>query len=134
MCALPLTECAILTLSQVYFEFKTKCRIQQLPEKVVAKVNTRKNQKQLLDYVQSRQTKRVREMCEKGMDPHFFGENGETPLTMATLNDDVDMIHTLDEDGGALLDFRAQDGKTALHKAAAKGKLGALSVRAHTAP
>lgn len=111
------------------FEFKPKMRVQDLPEKVVQKMNTRKNQKLFIELVTSKQVKKAREMCERGMDPHFLADNGESPLSLAALADDIDMVNMLEEDGHAILDYRSADSKTALHKAAARGRHGTVAVR-----
>ncbi|XP_055795990.1 SH3 and multiple ankyrin repeat domains protein 3-like isoform X4 [Salvelinus fontinalis] len=71
-----------------------------------------------MEYVQQRNVEKVSKFLEKGLDPNFHDpESGECPLTMASqLEGCAELIKVL-KSGGAHLDFRTQDGITALHKA-----------------
>nr|XP_046146708.1 SH3 and multiple ankyrin repeat domains protein 3-like [Oncorhynchus gorbuscha] len=83
-----------------------------------AKLNSKANLKKFMEYVQQRNIEKVSKFLEKGLDPNFHDpESGECPLTMASqLEGCADLIKVL-KGGGAHLDFRTQDGITALHKA-----------------
>jgi SH3/ankyrin repeat-containing protein len=68
----------------------------------------------------------VNRLLEKGLDPNFHSDLGETPLTIAaSLADPRSMIMTL-YNGGAHLDFRSRDTLTPMHKAATIGNDKAL--------
>ena len=60
------------------------------------------------------------------MDPNFVSENGETPLTFASLHDMPEIIILLVQAGGAFVDYRSGDWKTALHKAVMAGHVRAV--------
>ncbi|XP_062317503.1 SH3 and multiple ankyrin repeat domains protein 2b [Osmerus eperlanus] len=102
-------------------EFRYKSRVYQQPnvnEKQIAKIHTQANLKKFMDHIQHLQLDKVEKMLERGLDPNYHDpDTGETPLTFAShLDSVVPMIVAL-KNGGAHLDFRAQDGMTALHKA-----------------
>ncbi|KAJ3160241.1 SH3 and multiple ankyrin repeat domains protein 2 [Geranomyces michiganensis] len=91
-------------------------------------LNSKKKQKKFIEDVTKGNVDKLRERGSKGFDPNFHNENGETPLTLAVMNNDHDTISALLE-GGAMLDYRLgkKDGwKTALHVAAANNKVVAL--------
>ncbi|KND01062.1 uncharacterized protein SPPG_04154 [Spizellomyces punctatus DAOM BR117] len=91
-------------------------------------LNSKKKQKKFVEDVQKGSVDKVKEKGVKGFDPNFWTEAGDTPLTIAVMNNDKDMISTLIENG-ALLDYRIgkRDGwKTPLHVAAQNNKITAL--------
>ncbi|KAJ3132091.1 SH3 and multiple ankyrin repeat domains protein 2 [Geranomyces variabilis] len=91
-------------------------------------LNSKKKQKKFVEDVTKGNVDKIRERGSKGFDPNFYNENGDTPLTLAVMNNDRETITALLE-GGALLDYRLgkKDGwKTALHVAAANNKVLAL--------
>ncbi|TPX72406.1 hypothetical protein SpCBS45565_g00691 [Spizellomyces sp. 'palustris'] len=91
-------------------------------------MNSKKKQKKFVEDVQKGSVDKVKEKGVKGFDPNFWTESGDTPLTIAVMNNDKDMISTLIENG-ALLDYRIgkRDGwKTPLHVAAQNNKIPAL--------
>ena len=64
---------------------------------------------------------KVSRFLEKGLDPNFHSDLGETPLTIAaSLAEPRNMIMALCS-GGAHLDFRSRDSLTPMHKAAVIG-------------
>lgn len=66
----------------------------------------------------------------KSTDPNFQTESDETPLSIAAMNEDLDMIELL-VNNGALLDYRAGyrfGAKTPLQIAAANGKIRSVRV------
>lgn len=72
------------------------------------------------------QIQKVARYLEKGLDPNFHSDLGETPLTLAvSLCEPRNMIMTL-YNGGAHLDFRSRDTLTPMHKAAIIGNDKAL--------
>uniref|UniRef100_A0AAZ3NZQ2 SH3 and multiple ankyrin repeat domains protein 3 n=1 Tax=Oncorhynchus tshawytscha TaxID=74940 RepID=A0AAZ3NZQ2_ONCTS len=104
-----------------YLEFRYKRRVYtqtHLDDKQLSKLHTKANLKKFMEYVQQRNIEKVSKFLEKGLDPNFHDpESGECPLTMASqLEGCADLIKVL-KSGGAHLDFRTQDGITALHKA-----------------
>ncbi|KAJ3168725.1 hypothetical protein HDU87_000971 [Geranomyces variabilis] len=91
-------------------------------------LNSKKKQKKFVEDVIKGNVDKIRERGSKGFDPNFYNENGDTPLTLAVMNNDRDTITALLE-GGALIDYRLgkKDAwKTALHVAAANNKVLAL--------
>lgn len=76
--------------------------------------------------VRTNQLSKVNRFLEKGLDPNFHSDLGETPLTIAaSLADPRSMIMTL-YNGGAHLDFRSRDTLTPMHKSAMIGNDKAL--------
>lgn len=96
-----------------------------------AKDSSRKRlQKKFIEDVRKGDIKAVKEKAYKGIDPNFWSENEETPLTVAVLNNDKEMIEMLIEIG-AFLDYRVggkDTWKTPLHIAAMHNKPTALQV------
>lgn len=92
--------------------------------------NSKKKQKKFIEDVQKGNVDKVREKCTQGLDPNFWTEAEETPLSIAVLNNDIEMISALVENG-AFLDYRV-GGKDAwkapLHLAAASNKPAAVQV------
>ena len=88
------------------------------------------NLRRLLDNVANGTVEKVNKLCTRGLDPNFHDpDSGETPLTLsATLKSPNKMIIAL-VNGGALVDFRTKDGRTALHRAVERNNLEALKVR-----
>ncbi|CAB1322732.1 unnamed protein product, partial [Coregonus sp. 'balchen'] len=77
------------------------------------------NYRKLMDHIQHHQLDKLAKMLEKGLDPNYHDpDTGETPLTFAAHLDNVAQVIAVLKHGGAHLDFRSQDGMTALHKAA----------------
>lgn len=68
--------------------------------------------------MKSGNAEKVEKLCSQGLDPNFHDLQGETPLTIAAgLPDNRDvLVHLVG--GGAHLDFRNNEGQTAMHKAA----------------
>ncbi|KAJ3115470.1 hypothetical protein HDU96_000629 [Phlyctochytrium bullatum] len=115
--------------SNCLLEFIPKRRLNVASNPDAEAAPTPKNQKKFLEDVQKSNVDRVKERGAKGFDPNFWSESGETPLTIAILNNDKDMIMALVENG-AYLDFRvgeSQQWKTPLHIAATQNK--ALAVQ-----
>lgn len=85
--------------------------------------------RRLLDNVANGTVEKVNKLCTRGLDPNFHDpDSGETPLTLSTtLKSPNKMIIAL-VNGGALVDFRTKDGRTALHRAVEKSNLDALKV------
>lgn len=79
-----------------------------------------------MDLVRTNQVTKVNRFLEKGLDPNFHSDLGETPLTIAvSLADPRNIIMTL-YNGGAHLDFRSRDTLTPMHKASIIGNDKAL--------
>ncbi|KAL3897621.1 MAG: hypothetical protein SGCHY_003287 [Lobulomycetales sp.] len=90
--------------------------------------NSKKKQKAFILDVQKAHIDKVRERLGRGLDPNFWSENEETPLSIAVLNNDKDMLLLLIE-FGAFLDYRVgpkESWKTPLHLAAQHNKPLAL--------
>ncbi|KAL0968782.1 hypothetical protein UPYG_G00271790 [Umbra pygmaea] len=102
-------------------EFRYKSRVYQQPnvnEKQIAKIHTQANYRTFMDHIQYNQLDNIVKMLEKGLDPNYHDpDTGETPLTFAAHLDNVTQVIVALKQGGAHLDFRSQDGMTALHKA-----------------
>ena len=80
--------------------------------------NVKSNYKRFLDLVRTNQLSKVNRFLEKGLDPNFHSDLGETPLTIAaSLADPRSMIMTL-YNGGAHLEFRSLDTIKPMHKSA----------------
>jgi len=90
--------------------------------------NNKKKQKSLILEIQRQNVEKVREKLSKGLDPNFWTEAEETPLSIAVMNNDKQMIELLIE-AGAFLDYRVgskETWKTPLHIAAQHNKTLAL--------
>ncbi|KAJ3373061.1 SH3 and multiple ankyrin repeat domains protein 3 [Allomyces arbusculus] len=98
-------------------------RVTGMSEKDYAKVNVKKSQKKFVDYFMTRNYDKLKERLDKGFDPNFATETNETPLSLAACADDKFLIKVLVEEGGAHVDYRTPDGKTALHLAAQSNKV-----------
>lgn len=111
-------------------EFKYKQRVYPstlVVDKARAKLHTKSSLKRVCDLVSKGSISKISDLLGKGLDPNFQDEgSGETPLTMAVVHDNTEMVTTLVE-GGAHMDFRAKDGLTPLHKAAILGMHRSLS-------
>ncbi|XP_071791706.1 uncharacterized protein [Asterias amurensis] len=108
-----------------FLEFKYKRRVykqMKLDIKEVKKYHNKSNVKMFFEAVRTKNIEKIVKMTGKCMDPNIHEEStGESPLTIAaTLKNCGDVIQVL-VSGGAHLDFRSRDGKTALHKAVEKG-------------
>ena len=64
---------------------------------------------------------KVTRMLDKGLDPNFHSDLGETPLTIAASLAEPRALLMALCNGGAHLDFRSRDGLTPMHKAAVIG-------------
>lgn len=110
-------------------EFKYKKRVYKfvkINQKELKALNVKSNFKRFLDLVRTNQVSKVNRFLEKGLDPNFHSDLGETPLTIAaSLAEPRSMIMTL-YNGGAHLDFRSRDTLTPMHKAATIGNDKAL--------
>jgi SH3 and multiple ankyrin repeat domains protein len=113
----------------VNLEFKYKKRVYKfikINQKELKALNVKANFKRFLDFVRTNQINKVTKLLEKGIDPNFHSDLGETPLTIAcSLADPRTMIMTL-YNGGAHLDFRSRDTFTPMHKSASIGNDTAL--------
>lgn len=70
-------------------------------EKMYAKLHSKSALKRFLEQCAKRNVQRVTELIAKGTDPNFHDEdNGETPLTLAVMQDHVELITVLVEGGG----------------------------------
>ncbi|KNE55980.1 hypothetical protein AMAG_01826 [Allomyces macrogynus ATCC 38327] len=98
-------------------------RVTGTSEKDYAKANVKKSQKKFVDYFLTRSYDKLKERLDKGFDPNFATETNETPLSLAACADDKFLIKVLVEEGGAHVDYRTPDGKTALHLAAQSNKV-----------
>ncbi|KAI8825808.1 uncharacterized protein EV422DRAFT_514223 [Fimicolochytrium jonesii] len=91
-------------------------------------INSKKKQKKFFEDVQKGNIDKVKERGQRGIDPNFWSESGESPLSVAVMNNDKEMIGVLLENG-AMSDYRLgkKDGwKTPLHLAALNNKVVAL--------
>ncbi|KAI8922052.1 hypothetical protein DFJ77DRAFT_445117 [Powellomyces hirtus] len=91
-------------------------------------LNSKKKQKKFVEDVVKGNVDKVRERGLKGVDPNFQTDSGDTPLVLAVMANDREMVAALLENG-ALTDYRLgkKDGwKTPLHVAAFHGKQVAL--------
>ncbi|XP_071442143.1 SH3 and multiple ankyrin repeat domains protein 3 [Hetaerina americana] len=113
-----------------YLELKYKRRVYKmvnLDEKQLKALHTRANLRRLLDYVANGQVEKVAKMCSKGLDPNFHcPETGETPLTVAACTRNPSRVIVALVNGGALLDFRAKDGSTSMHRAVERNSYEAV--------
>ncbi|ORY48189.1 ankyrin [Rhizoclosmatium globosum] len=96
---------------------------------------TIKNQKKFMDDITKGNIDKVRDRLHKGFDPNFETESGgfgtpETPLCVAALQDDIELLTVL-LDNGAYLDFRSSDKlhcRSAFHVAVANNKMAAVKL------
>lgn len=98
----------------------------------LAASNTRKKRKRsrLLSAIQNCNLDKIAKSIVN-CDPNFVDEaTGETPLSLASAsqsaNTNLQQIIVAIVNGGALLDFRTKDGRTALHVAVQKSNFVAL--------
>ncbi|XP_056454783.1 SH3 and multiple ankyrin repeat domains protein 2-like [Gadus chalcogrammus] len=103
-------------------EFRYKSRVYKhtnVNEMLIAKINIQTNLRRFIECIQQLETDKVEKMLDRGLDPNYHDpENGETPLTLAVqLGAGSSSIIIALKNGGAHMDFRSQDGLTALHKA-----------------
>ncbi|KAM6973377.1 SH3 and multiple ankyrin repeat domains protein 2b [Aplochiton taeniatus] len=129
----PLREHPVPTCQGVpTLEFRYKSRVYKQPnvnEKQIAKIHTQANLRMFMDHIQHLQVAQVEKMLEKGLDPNYHDpDTGETPLTFAAHLDNVVSVIVALRNGGAHLDFRSQDGMTALHKAVGAKNRSSLKV------
>ena len=89
------------------------------------KLQSKANLKRFMDHVGKGTKKEVEKIVElvteKGLDPNFHDEFGETPIAVAAMADNIEVVTALVA-GGAHFDFRSTDGLTSIHKAAIYGK------------
>lgn len=119
-----------LTDAVAYLELRYKRRVYKMmnvEEKQIKQLHTRANLRRMLEHVANNNVEKVTKLCSRGLDPNFHcPDSGETPLTLASgLKNPTKVIIAL-VNGGALLDFRTKDGRTALHRAVEKNNLEAL--------
>uniref|UniRef100_A0A2R5L8X2 Putative ankyrin n=1 Tax=Ornithodoros turicata TaxID=34597 RepID=A0A2R5L8X2_9ACAR len=119
-----------LTDAVAYLELRYKRRVYKMmnvEEKQIKQLHTRANLRRMLEHVANNNVEKVTKLCSRGIDPNFHcPDSGETPLTLASgLKNPTKVIIAL-VNGGALLDFRTKDGRTALHRAVEKNNLEAL--------
>ena len=110
-------------------EFKYKKRVYKfikINQKELKALNVKSNYKRFLDFVRTNQVTKANRFLEKGLDPNFHSDLGETALSVAaSLAEPRNMIMAL-YNGGAHLDFRSRDTLTPMHKAAIIGNDKAL--------
>ena len=110
-------------------EFKYKKRVYKfvkINQKELKALNVKSNYKRFLDLVRTNQVPKANRLLEKGLDPNFHSDLGETPLSIASLlAEPRNMIMAL-YNGGAHLDFRSRDTLTPMHKASILGNDKAL--------
>ncbi|VDL19068.1 unnamed protein product [Hymenolepis diminuta] len=84
-------------------------------------------QNHFMDMVRNQDVKGIEKLLAKGFDPNFWSrKDGEAPITAAAATfHPRNLIITL-VNGGAHIDFRAQDSHTALHRAAICGNYEAI--------
>ncbi|XP_076349043.1 uncharacterized protein LOC143246344 isoform X2 [Tachypleus tridentatus] len=113
-----------------YLELRYKRRVSMMmntDDKQNKQLHTRANFRRMIDHVTNGNVDKVSKLCAKGLDPNFHcPESGESPLMLATaLPQPAAMIMEL-VNGGAHLDFRMKDGRTALHRAVERDNYEAL--------
>nr|CDS30536.1 SH3 and multiple ankyrin repeat domains protein [Hymenolepis microstoma] len=93
----------------------------------IRKLKTKVTQNHFMDMVRNHDVKGIEKILTKGFDPNFCSrKDGEAPITAAaTIYHPRDVIIAL-VNGGAHVDFRAQDSHTALHRAAICGNYEAI--------
>ena len=110
-------------------ELKYKKRVYKfvkINQKELKALNVKANLRRFLDVVRTNQVAKAGRLLEKGLDPNFHSDMGETPLSIAaSLAEPRNMIMAL-YSGGAHLDFRSRDTLTPMHKAAILGNDKAL--------
>ncbi|XP_076370230.1 uncharacterized protein LOC143256640 [Tachypleus tridentatus] len=113
-----------------YLELRYKRRVYKTmntDEKQVKQLHTRTNLRRMIDYVNNGNVDKIIKLCAKGLDPNFHcPESGESPLMLATtLHQPAAVLMEL-VNGGAHLDYRMKDGRTALHRAVEKNNFEAI--------
>ncbi|TPX78711.1 hypothetical protein CcCBS67573_g00082 [Chytriomyces confervae] len=115
--------------NNVQIEFAIRKRVHATPPSDADALPTLKNQKKFMEDISKGNHDRVRERCTKGFDPNFETEAGDTPLCVAAMQDDPEMLGILMDSGGASLDYRCSDalhGKSPFHLAVANNKTVAV--------
>lgn len=107
-----------------HLEFKYKKRVYKfvkINQKELKALNVKANFKKFADLIRANQTDKVNRYLDKGLDPNFHTDLGETPLSIAVgLVEPKNTIMSL-YNGGAHLDFRSRDSLTPMHRAAMLG-------------
>ncbi|KAJ3237822.1 SH3 and multiple ankyrin repeat domains protein 2 [Chytriomyces hyalinus] len=122
-----LESCGLENNAQI--EFAIRKRVHATPPSDADALPTLKNQKKFMEDISKGNHDRVRERCTKGFDPNFETEAGDTPLCVAAMQDDPEMLAILMDSGGASLDYRCSDalhGKSPFHLAVANNKTVAV--------
>ncbi|KAM3181912.1 hypothetical protein ACTXT7_013434 [Hymenolepis weldensis] len=93
----------------------------------IRKLKTKVTQNHFMDMVRNQDVKGIEKLLAKDFDPNFCArKDGEAPITAAVATSHPrNLIITL-VNGGAHIDFRAQDSHTALHRAAICGNYEAI--------
>lgn len=113
-----------------YLELRYKRRVYKMinvEEKQIKQLHTRANLRRMLEHVGNSNVEKISKLCTRGLDPNFHcPDTGETPLTLAAGLKSPNKVIIALVNGGALLDYRTKDGRTALHRAVEKNNLEAL--------
>lgn len=99
-----------------------------MDEKQLKALHVRANLRRFLEYVNNGQVEKVSKMCAKGLDPNFHcQETNETPLTIAVGAKKPNKLLIALVNGGAIMDYRAKDGSTPMHRAVEKNSLESIT-------
>ncbi|XP_022251595.1 SH3 and multiple ankyrin repeat domains protein 3-like, partial [Limulus polyphemus] len=113
-----------------YLELRYKRRVYKtmnVDEKQIKQLHTRANLRRMIDYINCGNVDKINKLCTKGLDPNFHcPESGETSLTLATALPQPAKVLMELVNGGAHLDFRMKDGRTAIHRAVERDNFEAL--------
>lgn len=119
---------------QIRLDFIRKGRLEwsEKESSWTTQTNIKKNTKFMYEFVKTN-GKNVSDRFMavlKSTDPNFQNDQGETPLSIASMNEDLDMIELL-VNHGALLDYRVgykYGAKTPLQVASLNGKIKSVRV------
>ncbi|XP_022247287.1 SH3 and multiple ankyrin repeat domains protein 3-like [Limulus polyphemus] len=113
-----------------YLELRYKRRVSKMmnaDDKQNKQLHTRATFRRMIDHVTNGNVDKVSKLCGKGLDPNFHcPESGESPLMLATALPQPAAVLMELVNGGAHLDFRMKDGRTALHRAVERDNYEAL--------
>ena len=112
---------AVLCFNQVSIAQETNTKISEtdVKENPVPVEEQEDAPKPIFDLIANGQVEEVKEMLRDSVDYYAHDKNGETALTLAIQNDDVDMVKLLVKD--AVINMKNEEGETPLTLAIKKG-------------
>lgn len=112
------------TLNTVELKYKRKVYKElNLDHKQLKAINSKSNQKKMCEHIQANNLDKMNKLIAKGLDPNFHcQDSGETPLCLLVKQNKTTKCIISLVNGGALIDYRAKDGSTPMHRAVTSNK------------